>query len=123
MVSNPLIWMEMSSLLPSQVEDLSKIIKVYKKERDAILKGDVCPIGERPCGFSHTGFEVKCESGGYLILLKEKTDCNEFTFDISGSIKDYEILLTNCENAKIEANGNKVTVKKMEKAGYILIKY
>jgi alpha-galactosidase len=125
MISNPLIWMEMSGLDSEQTDQLKNIISVYKNERYNILKGDVIPIGERPDGLSHTGFNIKSDcKHGYLILLKEKSTDNSFIYsvNIEGN-PEFEILATNSFGADISYFNGELTVKNMEKSGYIFLKY
>ena len=76
MVSNPLMWFELSHLEPQDVDALKKIITAWKPHAKAIYNGDVCPIGEEPNGRSDTGFWVDCGSEGYFVLLHEK-NCRE----------------------------------------------
>lgn len=123
MVSNPLIWMEMTSLTEMQQESLSKIIAVYKKERDNFIKSDITPIGQRPNGSSYTGFDISGEKSSYLILLKEQSNDNSFTFKLDKEIKNFEILASNSSDLKIEVNNSDITVYNMVKSGYIFIKY
>jgi len=94
MVSNPLIWMEMSSLSEDNLNKLQKIISVYRKYREDFLY--VEPIGDTPDGFSLTGFKIYGKENNYIILLKELTERCDF------GIKVKEILATNDENASEE---------------------
>lgn len=123
MVANPLIWMEMSHLSDKQTQELKSIISVYKKERENILKGEVFPIGERPDGYSYTGFEVISPDKNYLILLKEKSEETGFTYNLKSEITEFSILKSNCPDAEIILNKNQITVKGMEKSGYIFLSY
>lgn len=91
MVSNPLIWMEMSSLSEDNLNKLQKIISVYRKYREDFLY--VEPILECPDGFSLTGFKIYGKENNYVVLLKELTD----RCDTGIALK--EILATNDESA------------------------
>lgn len=88
MVSNPLFWMEMQHLNDGQVERLSKIVSVWKNERDRLYEAEVEPIGSLPDGYAFTGFDAKLGGGGYLILLRES---GEARFSYSG-ISEVEVL-------------------------------
>lgn len=123
MVSNPLIWMEMSGLSDEQVKMLSNIISAYKKERPEILKADITPIGERPDGTTHTGFNAETKDGGYLILLKEKSDKESYSYTLRYNICDVEVLTSNCPGATLELSDNKLIVSGMNQSGYVFVKY
>lgn len=123
MVSNPLIWMEMSGLNEEQENLLRKVICVYKKERNNFINMQINPIGMRPDGIAYTGFDITNEHEGYLILLKEKSEENSYSYRINKKIKSYEILASNCPDAVIECENEAVTVSSMIKSGYIFLKY
>lgn len=90
MVSNPLLWMELSALSDKNADKLSKIIKVYKNYRDDF--DEITPIGNEPDGFSLTGFYIKGFKNNYVILLRELTSKSEF------NIRMKKVLMTNDEN-------------------------
>ncbi len=91
MVSNPLIWMEMSSLSEDNLNKLQEIISVYRRYREDFLY--VEPILECPDGFSLTGFKIYGKESNYVVLLKELTERSDFGITVK------EILATNDENA------------------------
>lgn len=75
MLSNPLFWMEMQFLSDERRAQLAPLMTVWKAHRDALVKGDVSPIGEKPNGRSLTGFAVKNnEKTQYVLLFREVTD-------------------------------------------------
>ena len=125
MVSNPLLWMEMSSLDNEQLRQLSDIISVYKNERYKMTKGIVTPIGNCPDGKSYTGFQIDLQNGhGYLILLKEFCDDNSYVYNLSeNEIHEINVLATNCNNVKIEAVKENVRVENMNSVGYVFLKF
>ena len=123
MVSNPLIWMEMSHLSEEQKENLCHIISAYKRERESFVGAFVAPIGERPDGTTHTGFKIEGENASYLVLLKEQSDITEYTYDLDGDISEYEIISTNCPDCIMELKDKKLKVTDMIKSGYIFLKY
>lgn len=120
MVSNPLIWMEMSHLDEEQKDRLSSIISVYKSVRDDFVGANVTPIGERPDGTKHTGFKIENGEIEYLILLKEQSDAKEYIYNTE--IPGYEILATNCADCTLEVHDKKLKVMNMTKSGYIFLK-
>ncbi|MBR2460614.1 MAG: alpha-galactosidase [Clostridia bacterium] len=98
MLSNPLVWMEMSALQDGDVEVLSKIIAVYRKHRTVISESGVTPIGAQPDGMSFCGFQVKHPSGvGYLLLFRESTpeDTGRFRISLPFDSEKSRILYTN----------------------------
>lgn len=123
MVANPLIWMEMSGLQKKQIDLLKNIISIYKKEREHFKDAKIFPIGNRPDGISYTGFHIDKNNYGYLILLKEQSDENSFSYSLNKNITDIKILASNCSDTVLEPKDNKLTVKNMCKAGYIFLKY
>ncbi|MBR4865133.1 MAG: alpha-galactosidase, partial [Clostridia bacterium] len=83
MMSNPLVWMELSELDPRDIPPLQRIVSVWRAHRDALYKADVTPIGEEPSGFAFTGFFA---DGGdvesYALLFREMTEPTDFHFAI-----------------------------------------
>ncbi|MEK6795655.1 MAG: alpha-galactosidase [Spirochaetota bacterium] len=83
MVSNPLLWMEMQHLEASDAAQLSRIITVFRKERDALHNAEIRPIGNMPDGTQFTGFQAIIGPGeGYLILLREFSKADDFSYRI-----------------------------------------
>lgn len=96
LVSSPLIWMEMQYLPEADAEKLSKIIAVYKMIRDDFI--EMIPRGDRPNGFSMTGFEIRGKQNTYYVALREKSLRNKVTLPVK------QILLTNDESLKCEGD-------------------
>jgi alpha-galactosidase len=73
MFGSPMAWLENSGLSQSYMADAAPLIAQWKKERDAIYRGTILPIGEAPDGISWTGFASVAENGrgGYLLLFRE----------------------------------------------------
>jgi hypothetical protein len=77
-VSNPLIWMEMSRLAPEDMDLLTRVIQVHRKEMEQLRHADVFPVGAEPNGMSYTGFHaVTGSDSGYLLLFREWNDAPE----------------------------------------------
>ena len=92
MMSNPLVWMELSELDPRDIPPLRRIVSVWRAHRDALYKADISPIGEEPSGFGFTGFFADGGETAYALLFREMTETNSFTFAIPAlSGKDYTI--------------------------------
>jgi len=73
--SNPLCWMEMQRLEPSDQRKLRRLLRAYLPHQEKILCGRVYPIGEEPDGRAWTGFQSVTEPGkGYLLFFREATD-------------------------------------------------
>ncbi|GLX66958.1 hypothetical protein MU1_13020 [Paenibacillus glycanilyticus] len=74
LMSNPLLWMELSSLSDSAAAIMGKLIKRYLTYRDELLGGHIVPIGDEPCGTGWTGFQsVVNSSTGYVLVFREFT--------------------------------------------------
>lgn len=73
MPSNPLLWMEMQHLSPTDSRRLQGAIAFFKASREIFSTGDVAPIGELPCGRSFTGFHITCKDEEYALILREAT--------------------------------------------------
>ena len=93
MAANPLLWMEMSSLDEASKKQLARLIKVYKKYRQDFVK--VTPIMEKPSGFALTGFLCEGKKENYVILLRELSEKQEFSYSVK------EILATNDLQAQL----------------------
>ncbi len=92
MMSNPLVWMELSELDPRDIPPLRRIVSVWRAHRDALYKADISPIGEEPSGFGFTGFFADGGESAYALLFREMAETNSFTFAIPAlSGKDYTI--------------------------------
>lgn len=84
MFASPLCWFESSALDKDLAQAYSGIISLYKKYQKDIYKGCILPIGDRPDGYSWTGFISHRQENmsGYLIIFKELNDTAEYYFDI-----------------------------------------
>jgi alpha-galactosidase len=73
MFGSPLGWFEDTALSPGFVAAAAPVIAQWKRERDAIYRGTILPIGEAPDGIAWTGFAsvAKEGRGGYLLLFRE----------------------------------------------------
>ncbi len=87
-VSNPLIWMEISHLAAEDMELLARVIRVHRNEMDRLWDADVFPVGAEPDGTSFTGFHaVTAEDSGYLVLFREWNDTPEATIRLPALAK------------------------------------
>lgn len=83
MVSNPLLWCELSRLNPEDAAALQRIIDAWRPHCAALFAADVCPVGEEPSGRSCTVFWASCASDhGYFVLLREKNDCETAVYRV-----------------------------------------
>ena len=124
MVANPLIWMEMQHLSDAQLDRLSHICHLWRIERDKLYTADVLPIGEQPDGIVYTGFHARCgESDGYLILLRESSDIDSYSYNVTlpqGAKLD---LLASNTKVEIDCQNDALTAHFGKKRGYAFIKY
>jgi alpha-galactosidase len=120
MLSNPLFWMELQFLAPERREELKPIMKVWREIRDEIAYADVSPIGQRPCGRSFTGFKIKGKDKSYILVFRELTDNDSFSFDLGEGCKIVKTVISN-HNVDASINGECVNVTFAEQRTYALI--
>lgn len=75
MCANPLGWFEASNLPEDYIASVSKLVKIWKRERSQWLSGKMIPIGTAPDGTSWTGFASVAgdQRSGYLLVFRELT--------------------------------------------------
>ena len=73
MFASPLAFFENTGLSKEYVADAAPVIAEWKKEREAIYRGTILPIGEAPDGVTWTGFASVAQerNGGYLLVFRE----------------------------------------------------
>ena len=109
MMSNPLFWMELQFLSEERRRQLSHLLDVWKTHRPALSDADIIPIGEKPCGRSHTGFCASVNGKPqYLLLFREFTDREEGSYEIPASTCEAEVL---CSNTDVAVTVNDGIVK------------
>lgn len=123
MFANPLAWCEVSDLDESAKDDFKRMIVFYKKYREGIANGDIFPIGDRPGGYSFTGFQSHSVNFGYVLVFREFATESEFTFNLK-FIKDMEVTFTCLTYNEIDNeasneidDGNENEAAKVIKAG------
>ena len=107
MLSNPLFWMELQFLSPRRCAELAPLLMLWRSHREALSCADVCPIGERPSGVSHSGFYLSQDGKPtYLLTFREYTDREEATFSLPDRVQSAELVASNatvewymCENS------------------------
>ncbi|MBQ4637944.1 MAG: alpha-galactosidase [Clostridia bacterium] len=125
MLSNPLIWMEMSGLESGDADALSKISKVYRMHRAALWDADINPIGNCPDGISFTGFEAICKDGSvYVLLLREKSGMEEYEYHLSKDVSglNMSLLISNDENAQVSPMGKRIVFNCGKDFSYLFAK-
>ena len=125
MVSNPLIWMEMQHLSKEQLERLSHICNIWRRERDRLYSADIIPLGEQPDGIVYTGFQALTNNNkGYLILLRESSNIDSYSYHVTlpENVK-FDLLASNTEIRLEHDKCNKLNVYFGKKRGYAFIKY
>lgn len=122
MLSNPLFWLEMQFLSEKRRGELSGIMSVWKDHREILAKSDVCPIGQKPCGRSLSGFYVSLDNKPkYLLLFREVTERNSLGIDVDFYFDSYEILFSNC-NCTIDCNDGRFSFSLDKQRGFAFIK-
>ncbi|MDT0648017.1 alpha-galactosidase [Zunongwangia sp. F260] len=80
MMSQPLAWMELSSL-PEEAFSVAPVVKKYKIVMNDIHAGTILPIGNMPTGFTWTGFQSIQEKTGYFLIFRENNAENNFKME------------------------------------------
>jgi alpha-galactosidase len=121
MFSNPLFWMEVQFLSEKSKKQLLNILPPWRQYRKEFSSADVYPIGEEPSGASMTGFVADCGSYMHILLLRECTERNEFTFDIGARMANIELIASNSDGGIME-KGKSLTVSFGAPRTYIWLK-
>ncbi len=125
MPANPLVWMEMTGLSETDAALLSRITGVYKPNAPELFNSRVIPIGKAPSGMSFSGYYCESEdkNGGHLLLFRESTKGDTYTYNLPTELKNAKIE-TLYESAPTEYvfNGDSVTVKFAEERSFVWIK-
>ena len=123
MVSNPLMWMELSSLSDDSTEKLKKIISVYKNIRNDFTNSLVTPMGNKPNGFKETGFMINAKNGNtYAICLFEPYSKGEINWAVSKDYTGVEILASSDIEVKASIENNALKVTTQNRPAYAVIK-
>ena len=121
MLSNPLVWMEMSELEEQDREDLARVIACYKKERALLDACLVSPVGQIPTGLGFTGFLAEGAGEGYLVLLRELTEADTFDFSLPLNQPFSVETLYGC--AELEPGQGEIKVKFPSPRSFVFAKY
>ena len=121
MISNPLFWMETQFLSDGCRERLKAIVPIWKSYRNELAECDVYPIGEKPSGRALTGFAADHGDTSHLLVFREVTDRDSFTFTLRDEYGSGELVVSDAP-VDFELNGNTVKVKFENKRSYAWIK-
>ena len=98
MLSNPLFWMEMQFVPQERIDELHRLMPVWKEHRAALSAADVMPVGQTPSGRSYTGFCITAQSGEkYLLLFNEGSSAASGIIEAPVSAGEVEILASNSD--------------------------
>ena len=122
MLSNPLFWMELQFLPQKRIDELKRIMPVWKSLKEEFSKCDVMPIGDLPCGRSFTGFLISDEkSPKYLLLFREVTEDSKTVIKAPVKKCDASVLVSNAD-VNVNVNDGFVEVDFSKPRAYALIK-
>jgi len=121
MVSNPLFWMEMQRLSEERKAQLQRVMPVWKQYRRELAAADVIPIGEEPSGRAMTGFCAVNGDDAYLVLLREGTARDTFTYALPVEVENLQILASNTDAALTAQKGG-VTARLDAQRTYVFAK-
>ncbi|HOJ11737.1 MAG TPA: hypothetical protein PK733_14245, partial [Clostridiales bacterium] len=81
MFANPLCWFEPSALKTEALERYGCMINLHRKYRNEIFAGYIFPIGQRPDGYSWTGFQSHnlSKNSGFIIIYRELNENTRFS--------------------------------------------
>lgn len=84
MFSSPLGWFETSNLPENYFETIPPLVEAWKKEREAIFKGHIVPIGEAPDGYVWTGFSsiAKDRGSARVVVFRELNQESDWSTEI-----------------------------------------
>lgn len=124
MPANPLGWFEASNLPEDYIASVSKLVKVWKRERGQWFSGKMIPIGDAPDGTSWSGFASVGEDqrGGYLLVFRELNDKPFWFLDMSLFGKGPHRLSHLAGNGSAEFTGRKLTVMIPKMLDYLWLK-
>jgi alpha-galactosidase len=73
MMANPLGWFDSSDLPEKYIAAVAPLVKTWKRERDAMHRGTLIPIGDAPDGVSWTGFATAGTKpdASYALVFRE----------------------------------------------------
>jgi hypothetical protein len=125
MFANPLGWFESSGLKEETVSTYNKMLEIHKSIRKDLDKGVILPIGNRPDGYSWTGFQCVLEDSGYLLLFREnsKEDCFRYALHgIGDATLCFEELCSDGD-AKFSYNQEGLEISMSKPRSFVLLKY
>jgi len=84
MFASPLGWFETSNLPGNYFETIPTLVEAWKKEREAIFKGHIIPIGKVPDGNVWTGFSSisKDRKSACVVVFRELNKDPNWTTEI-----------------------------------------
>ena len=124
MFANPLGWFENSNLPEDSVVRISKLVAIWKSEREEMFRGSIIPIGQAPDGVEWTGFcsVNQNREDARVLIFRELNDAENWQL---------ELPLLNPKNQKIEVLSGQGSAKFVdgklqvicpEKLGYLFLK-
>ncbi|WP_175606681.1 alpha-galactosidase [Belliella pelovolcani] len=118
--AQPLAWMELSSLNYG-VKEVSRLTEQYRKISENWHQNVVLPIGLEPSGFAWSGFWIQTpqESQDYLLVYKEASESDAFTYILPRKYAKATALNVNSDQIKI--SGDQLSVSMNGKYQFAII--
>ena len=84
MMANPLGWFEVSNLPAGTIERTAALVAVWRREREALSRGAILPIGAPPDGLAWTGFlsVTAGRSLGWGLIFRERNKAGQHLFSV-----------------------------------------
>lgn len=124
MFANPLGWFENSNLPEDYIARVSKLVAIWKQEREAMFQGSIIPIGHSPDGANWTGFCSVSQNReeAHVLLFRELNEKETWTLDLPLlALRNQKITVFAGQGTAILKEG-KLTTTCPEKLGYLFVK-
>lgn len=124
MSANPLGWFEASNLPEDYIESVSKLVKIWKRERSQWFAGNMIPIGDAPDGTRWTGFASMGagQRSGYVLVFRELNDEPRWSAAMPMFGKGLHRLTTLAGHGSAELTGGQFTAKVSQPLDYLWLK-
>lgn len=125
MAASPLAWMDCVDLSPEVVVRWRPLVDVWKRERRTWHGGTIIPIGDRPDGFSWTGFVSTgdCERVSYVLLFRELSRAGFYSLDLKDMVgRDCRLVEVLAGKGSVILEKDVLTVNIPDALGFLWLK-
>ncbi len=104
MLASPLLWCELHGLSEQRKAELKPIVKVWKQYRQELHTSVAEPVGEEPDGFNWSGFLLKNGPVRHLILFRDNTSSDSYTFHLPEAVSETFSMIYGSTGASFHAS-------------------